>query len=164
MIRVLSRALILVFACTFAFCMGDEGENAGKPDVAKLTDAEILSIRTDFTSMLELEKFYDAEFKILQNHSDARIIKILEEIEKNNPAPIVRARATKVLKIIQETIEATRIKITEEEVLLLYPKIKEFIQMYKKKPNLNSNNPLEKRMAEAIIYINDLKRKKNAES
>jgi superfamily II DNA or RNA helicase len=71
---------------------------------------------------------------------------------------------TKVLKIIQETIAATKIKITEEEVLLLYPKIKEFIQMYKKKPNPDSNNPLEKRMGETIIYINDLKRKKNAES
>jgi len=69
---------------------------------------------------------------------------------------------TKVLKVIQETIEATRISISEEELLLLYPKIKEFIAMYNKKPNLNSGDPLERRMAEAIIYINELKRKKNA--
>lgn len=66
---------------------------------------------------------------------------------------------TKVLKVIQETIEATRISISEEEVLLLYPKIKEFIAMYNKKPNLQSGDPLERRMAEAIIYINDRKRK-----
>lgn len=71
---------------------------------------------------------------------------------------------TKVLKVIQETIEATRITISEEEVLLLYSKIKEFIAMYGKKPNLNSGDPLEKRMAEAIIYINELKRKKDAAS
>lgn len=71
---------------------------------------------------------------------------------------------TKVLKVIQETIEATRISISEEELLLLYPKIKEFIAMYNKKPNLNSGDPLERRMAEAIIYINELKRKKNASS
>jgi len=66
---------------------------------------------------------------------------------------------TKVLKIIQETIEATRITITEEEVLILYPKIKEFIAMYSKKPNISSGDPLERRMAEAIIYINDQRRK-----
>jgi hypothetical protein len=66
---------------------------------------------------------------------------------------------TKVLKVIQETIEATRITISEEEVLLLYPKIKEFIAMYNKKPNIHSGDPLERRMAEAIIYINDQRRK-----
>ena len=71
---------------------------------------------------------------------------------------------TKVLRVIQETIEATRIKITEEEVLMMYPKIKEFVKTYNKKPSINSNDPLERRMAETIIYINDLKRKKNAES
>ena len=66
---------------------------------------------------------------------------------------------TKVLKVIQETIEATRITISEEEVLLLYPKIKEFIAMYNKKPSLQSGDPLERRMAEAIIYINDRRRR-----
>jgi hypothetical protein len=70
---------------------------------------------------------------------------------------------TKVLKVIQDTIEATRITISEEEVLLLYPKITEFVKLHQRKPALNSNDPLERRMAEAIIYINDLKRKKNAE-
>jgi len=70
---------------------------------------------------------------------------------------------TKVLRVIQETIEATRITMTEEEVLILYLKIKEFINTYGKKPELNSNDPLEKRMAEAIIFINDQKRKRNAE-
>lgn len=68
-----------------------------------------------------------------------------------------------VLRVIQETIEATRITITDEEVLILYPKIKEFIKVHNKKPHLNSNDPLERRMAEAIIYINDQKRKRNAE-
>jgi len=67
---------------------------------------------------------------------------------------------TKVLKVIQETIEASRITMTEEEVLVLYPKIKEFIAKYNKKPNLASIDPLEKRMAEAVIFINDQRRKR----
>lgn len=70
----------------------------------------------------------------------------------------------KVLKVIQETIAATRIQMTEEEVLILYPKIKEFIQLYNKKPNLDSTDPLEVRMAEAIVFINDQRRKRDVES
>jgi len=66
-----------------------------------------------------------------------------------------------VLKVIQDTIASTKITLTEEEVLLLYPKIKDFIKDYGKKPDINSVNPLEKRMAEAIIYINNKKRERN---
>lgn len=67
---------------------------------------------------------------------------------------------TKVLKIIQDHIEATRIKMDFEEAKILWPKIKEFMKMYNKEPNLKSNDPLEKRMAECIIYLKEEKRKK----
>ncbi len=67
---------------------------------------------------------------------------------------------TKVLKIIQDHIEATRIKMDFEEAKILWPKIQEFIKMYKKEPNLKSNDPLEKRMAECIIYLKEEKRKR----
>lgn len=66
-----------------------------------------------------------------------------------------------VLKVIQETIDASKIKISEEELLILFPKIKKFIKENNRKPNINSFDPLEKRMAEAVIYINNLKRKRN---
>jgi len=67
---------------------------------------------------------------------------------------------TRVLKIIQETIEATRIKMGFEEANILWPKIKEFVKMYNKEPSLISNDPLEKRMAECIIYLKEEKRKR----
>jgi superfamily II DNA or RNA helicase len=67
---------------------------------------------------------------------------------------------TKVLKIIQDHIEATRIKMDFEEAKILWPKIQEFMKMYNKEPNLKSNDPLEKRMAECIFYIKEEKRKK----
>ncbi len=67
---------------------------------------------------------------------------------------------TKVLKVIQDTIEATRIKMDFEEAKILWPKIQEFIKMYNKEPNLKSNDPLEKRMAECIIYLKEEKRKR----
>ena len=67
---------------------------------------------------------------------------------------------TKVLKIIQDHIEATRIKMDFEEAKILWPKIQEFMKMYNKEPNLKSNDPLEKRMAECIIYLKEEKRKR----
>jgi superfamily II DNA or RNA helicase len=67
----------------------------------------------------------------------------------------------KVLKIIRDTIESTRISMTDEEALVLYPKIKEFIQINNgKKPDINSSDALERRMAEAIIVINNYKERK----
>jgi len=68
---------------------------------------------------------------------------------------------TKVLKVIQDHIEATRIKMDFEEAKILWPKIQEFIKMYNREPNLKSNDPLEKRMAECIIYLKEEKRKRN---
>lgn len=68
---------------------------------------------------------------------------------------------TKVLKVIQDVIEATRITMTLEEAALLWPKIKDFANTFKKEPSLNSTDPLERRMAEAIIFLKEQKRKAN---
>lgn len=67
---------------------------------------------------------------------------------------------TKVLKVIQDTIEATRIKMDFEEAKILWPKVQEFVKTYGKEPNINSNDPLEKRMAECVIYLKEEKRKR----
>lgn len=69
---------------------------------------------------------------------------------------------TQVLRLIQESIEATRIQMSEEEAILLWPKINHFMQTKGKQPDLNSNDPLEKRMAEAIVFLKDMKRKMQA--
>lgn len=67
---------------------------------------------------------------------------------------------TKVLKIIQETIEATRIQMDFQEAKILWPKIQEFVKMFNKEPSLQSGDPLEKRMAECVIYLKEEKRKR----
>ena len=71
---------------------------------------------------------------------------------------------TKILKIIQETIEATRIKMDFEEAKTLWPKIQEFVKTYGKEPSLNSTEPLESRMAECIIYLKEEKRKRMSQN
>ncbi len=69
---------------------------------------------------------------------------------------------TRVLKIIQETIEATKIRMDFDEAKILWPRIQEFVKTYGKQPSLNSNDPLERRMAECVIYLKDEKRKRAA--
>jgi superfamily II DNA or RNA helicase len=65
---------------------------------------------------------------------------------------------SKVLKVIQDVIAATRIQMTLEEALILWPKINDFVKTNKREPKLTSLDPLEVRMAEAIIYLKEQKR------
>ena len=67
---------------------------------------------------------------------------------------------TKVLKVIRDTIEATRITMDFEEAKILWPKIIEFQKTFSKEPSLQSTDPLERRMAECIIYLKEEKRKR----
>ena len=66
---------------------------------------------------------------------------------------------TNVLKLIQETINANRIQVSEEEAVEVWPKIKNFVGTYNREPSIASLDPLEKRMAEVLTYIRDQKRK-----
>lgn len=68
---------------------------------------------------------------------------------------------TKVLRTIQETIDASRIQMTEDEAIVLWPKIKAWVQKTGKNPDIKSLDPKEKRMAEAVIFIKELKRKRS---
>lgn len=65
---------------------------------------------------------------------------------------------SRVLKLIQETIELTRLEITGEEVKLLWPKIKQFIKINQYEPRLNSPDPIERRMAEIVAFIKQKRR------
>lgn len=67
---------------------------------------------------------------------------------------------SQVLKTIQDHIAATRITMDFEEAKILWPKIQDFIQKFQRHPQLQSNDPLEHRMAECIIYLKEEKRKK----
>ena len=64
------------------------------------------------------------------------------------------------LKVIQDCIAATRIQMTDEEVLELFPKIKPFVQEKGRPPNINALDPQEQRMAQALIFIQKLRRQR----
>ena len=113
------------------------------------------------------------------NQSDQRFIRMagqfvniddlhIDLIDRINPFQkafeiLSKNVTTKVLKVIKDVIESTRIQMTLDEALLLYPdKVKAFMEKNGKEPSITSSDPLEKRMAEAIIYLKDLKRKKQS--
>jgi superfamily II DNA or RNA helicase len=71
--------------------------------------------------------------------------KAFEIISKTVTAP--------VLKAIKECIDATRIQMVDEEALILWPKIKAFVKGKGKEPDIDAFDPLEQRMAAALIYL-----------
>ena len=90
----------------------------------------------------------------------------MESIDKVNPSQIafeVLSNSTlkSLLKVVSETIEAQKIIMTDEEAVIQYKKTKEFMEKHGREPKLNSNDPIEKRMAEAIVYLKNKQRQKN---
>lgn len=80
--------------------------------------------------------------------------KAFEILSKSVTPPVLRA--------IRDVIQASKIEITEEEAILLWPKINDFRRRHGRPPDLSSNDPLERRMAEAIVFLRDLKRRRKA--
>src|SRR5699024_2924030 len=67
---------------------------------------------------------------------------------------------TSVLKSIQDAIHVTKIEMTEEEALLLWPKIEEWYKRTGEKPSIQSYDPREQRLAQALLFIIDAKRRR----
>lgn len=87
----------------------------------------------------------------------------IDLIDKVNPFQkafeiLSKSVTTQVLRVIQEAIAATRIDVTEEEAELMWPKINLFYELHGRKPDINSRNEQEKRMAEVLAYLQRKKR------
>lgn len=63
-----------------------------------------------------------------------------------------------VLRTIQEAIDTTRIDISEEEALLLWPKINAFARARGEPPSVRASDPLERRMGEAVLFLQQQRR------
>lgn len=64
-----------------------------------------------------------------------------------------KAVTPEVLKTIQDTVVGMRSKMSEEEAVMLWPRITEFRQETGREPMINSNDPFEVRLAEALSFI-----------
>ena len=82
----------------------------------------------------------------------------IDLIDKVNPFQkafeiLSKQVTTSLLKTIRDTINATRIEMTDDEARRLYHKAGQFKKDYDRLPSINSRDPKEKRMAEALIYL-----------
>ncbi|MCD9554762.1 ATP-dependent helicase [Photobacterium carnosum] len=67
-----------------------------------------------------------------------------------------------VLKTIQQAVRAIQAKVSEEEAVMLWPRIKAFKVEYQREPSLNSSDPIELRYAEVLAYIRKMKQQRMA--
>jgi hypothetical protein len=93
---------------------------------------------------------------------DELSIDLIDEINPFQKAFEILSKSvtTDVLKLIQESIETTRIKMDFDEAKLLWPKVKQFVHDKGREPDLNASDFTEKRLAECLIYIKQEKRKR----
>jgi superfamily II DNA or RNA helicase len=72
---------------------------------------------------------------------------------------------TRILKLIDQHIQSIKIEMTEDEAILLWPKIKEWVKNNNgEEPSAQAFDHKEKRMAEALVFLRELKRKKALEN
>lgn len=69
-----------------------------------------------------------------------------------------KAVTAQTLKLIDEHIQASKIEMSEEEAIILWPKINEWRKANGLPPNLQSFDQKEKRMAEALVFLREKKR------
>lgn len=67
-----------------------------------------------------------------------------------------------MLKTIQEAVSASKSQVSEEEAIILWPKIKQFTREYQREPSLNSSDPIEVRYAEGLAFIRKVKQQQLA--
>lgn len=91
-------------------------------------------------------------------------IDLIDQVNPFQKAFEVLSKAvdTKTLRIIQDAIEATRVDISPEEAVILWPKIQLYHKTFGKEPSLSANDPQVRRMAECLSYLRTEKRKRQA--
>jgi len=62
-----------------------------------------------------------------------------------------------MLKTIQDQVSAQRSTVSEEEAVLLWPRIKDFKRQFGVEPALNASDAYEKRLAEVLAYVRNKK-------
>ena len=109
-------------------------------------------------------KDVDGKRFVLMAHRFVNIDELsIDLIDQVNPFQrafeiLSKSVTAQVLKIIQDAIDETRLDISEEEAFLLWPKMQAFVKERGQRPNVRSHDPLERRLAEALLFIQKRKR------
>ena len=137
-----------------------------------LTEQEVEEVRQyvevdSVVSGAEIKEEGDKRFVRMANkfiNIDDLHIDLIEKINPFQKAFEIMSKSvtTTVLKLIQETITATRIAFSPEEAMILWPKIKVFVTDTGRQPDLNAVDLMEKRFAECLVYLKEQRRKQGA--
>ncbi|TMP00266.1 ATP-dependent helicase [Pseudoalteromonas sp. S3260] len=135
-----------------------------------LTEAELEEVRQQVVvdsavSTAEVSEQGGKKFVRLADkfiNIDELSIDLIDEINPFQKAFEILSKSvtTDVLKLIQESIQTTRIQMDFDEAKLLWPKVKLFVHENGREPDLNASDFTEKRLAECLIYIKQEKRKR----
>lgn len=74
-----------------------------------------------------------------------------------------KAVTPSVLRIISDTIAATRVDITEDEAVALWPKIQQWAKVNGRRPDRRADDPTESHYAEVIVFLQRLKQQREAD-
>lgn len=112
--------------------------------------------------------------EITDDEKDRRFIKLVDKfinieeldidlIDSINPFQqafevLSKNMTPRVLKSIQECIAAFKVNMTDDEAIYLWPKINEFVRVTRRQPSLDALDPQERRLAEALVYLRQVKR------
>lgn len=137
----------------------------------ELTDEEVEEVRQyvvvdSVVKTGEIKESGDKRFIKLANqfiNIDDLHIDLIDQINPFQKAFEILSKSVtpQVLKVIQDVIESTRINMDFEEAKILWPKIMSFKTTHNREPNINASDPLERRMAQCIIYLKEEKRKRD---
>ena len=137
-----------------------------------LTDEEIEEVRQyvvvdSAIKTSDIEQSGDKQFIKMANkfvNIDDLNIDLIDSINPFQKAFEILSKSLdkKTFKVIQNCVEETRLHMTEEEAIILWPKIIKFVKEIGNEPNISSFDPQERRMAEALILLRKLKRERGA--
>jgi hypothetical protein len=136
----------------------------------QLTPEETDSLRDylSVTSIVRPTSIIDKDNRKFINFSN-RLVSIdelsLDLIQSINPFQeafevLSKALTPRVFKAVQQCIQALKVSMTDDEAKMLWVHINDFYKAHSREPNLDSLDPFEKRMAEALLYLRRLNSEK----
>lgn len=115
----------------------------------------------------------------IREFGDKRLVKMAEKfvniddmsinlIDSVNPFQrafevISKSVTPSVLRIIEGAIAATRVDISEEEAVAIWPKIQQWAKVNGRRPDRKSSDPKEKHYAEVLLFLQRLKQQRKAQ-
>lgn len=91
---------------------------------------------------------------------DAIDINLIRDINPWRDSYAIRSRelGESALKMIHDVIRSTRITMTPQEAAAQWPRVKEFIATHNRNPEMGSDSPVERRLAEALAKVRQARR------